>query len=95
MQFRDEILNIYPGINVSVHAGDLGTATAVETLFSDVLSEHKKIDIVVNTAGMVLKKPITNISEAEYDKVSLPNVCDIRTNTTSHDVSLRHGWLVC
>ena len=69
MQFRNEVLKAYPSINVSVHAGDLGTAAAVEKLFADVLAEHKKIDIVVNTAGMVLKKPITEISEAEYDKM--------------------------
>ena len=67
LQFRNEVLKTYSGINISVHAGDLGTAAAVEALFSDVLSEHKRIDIVVNTAGMVLKRPITNISEAEYD----------------------------
>ncbi len=70
LQFRDEVLRTYSGINVSVNAGDLGTAAAVETLFSEVLSEHKRIDIVGNTAGMVLKKPITKISEAEYDKAS-------------------------
>lgn len=68
-QFRNEVVKDYSGINVSVHAGDLGTAAAVEQLFSDVLSKHKKIDIVVNTAGMVMKKPITEISEAEYDKM--------------------------
>lgn len=57
------------GIKVSVHEGDLTTAAAVEKLFSEVLAQHKKIDIVVNTVGMVLKKPITEISESEYDKM--------------------------
>ena len=95
LHFRDEVLNIYPGVIVSVHAGDLSTAAAVDALFSDVLSEHKKIDIVVNTAGIVLKKPITTISEAEYDKVSLQNIFNIRNNTMPHTVSLRHGWIVC
>lgn len=47
----------------------MSTAAAVEKLFADVLAEHTKIDIVVNTVGMVLKKPITDISEAEYDKM--------------------------
>ena len=52
-----------------MHAGDLGTAAAVEKLFSEVKNEHKKIDIVVNTVGMVHKKPITELSEDEYDKM--------------------------
>lgn len=57
------------GISISIHAGDLSTAAAVEELFSEVINEHKKIDIVINTVGMVLKKPISDISEAEYDKM--------------------------
>jgi NAD(P)-dependent dehydrogenase (short-subunit alcohol dehydrogenase family) len=32
-----------------------------------VLKDFGKIDIVVNTVGKVLKKPITDISEEEYD----------------------------
>ena len=69
VHFRDQIKKAYPGTKVSVHAGDLGSAPAVERLFAEVISAHEKIDIVVNTAGMVLKKPITNVSEAEYDKM--------------------------
>lgn len=69
LQFRDELVRAHSGIKVSIHAGDLTTAAAVEKLFIEVLAEHKKIDIVVNTVGMVLKKPITDISEAEYDKM--------------------------
>lgn len=69
LQFRDELVKAHSGIKVSIHVGDLTTAAAVEKLFQDVLTEHKKIDIVVNTVGMVLKKPITDISEAEYDKM--------------------------
>lgn len=69
VRFSEEITKAYPSIRVSIHAGDLGTAAAVEKLFADVISQHKKIDIVVNTVGMVLKKPITEISEAEYDKM--------------------------
>ena len=68
-KFRDELEKAHSGIKVSIHAGDLTTASAVEKLFKEVLSEHKKLDIVVNTVGMVLKKPITEISEAEYDKM--------------------------
>lgn len=57
------------GIKTSIHSGDLTSAAACEKLFEGVLKEHGKIDILVNTVGMVLKKPITEISEAEYDKM--------------------------
>ena len=59
----------FPSSKVVFYAADLTTATAVDKLFADVLKDFGRIDIVVNTIGMVLKKPITEISEAEYDKM--------------------------
>lgn len=51
------------------YQGDLTTATAVTKLFQDVLRDFGKVDIVVNTIGKVLKKPIAEISEEEYDSM--------------------------
>ena len=59
----------HPKIKDAFYAADLTTAAAVDDLFSRVLNDFGQIDIVVNTVGMVLKKPITEISEAEYDKM--------------------------
>lgn len=55
------------GTKASIHVGDLTRASACEKLFAEVLQAHGKIDILVNTVGMVLKKPIVDISEQEYD----------------------------
>lgn len=55
------------GIKASVHVGDLTTAAGCQKLFEEVLQEHGKVDILVNTVGMVLKKPIVEVSEEEYD----------------------------
>jgi NAD(P)-dependent dehydrogenase (short-subunit alcohol dehydrogenase family) len=59
----------FPSTKVVFYAADLTTAAAVDNLFADVLKDFGRIDIVVNTIGMVLKKPISDISEAEYDKM--------------------------
>lgn len=48
---------------------DLTSATAVEKLFADTLARFGRIDIAINTTGQVLKKPITEITEAEYDSM--------------------------
>jgi NAD(P)-dependent dehydrogenase (short-subunit alcohol dehydrogenase family) len=56
-----------PLIKVSFYQGDLTSAAAVTKLFQDVVRDFKQIDIVINTVGKVLKKPITEISEEEYD----------------------------
>lgn len=59
----------FPSTKVVFYAADLTSASAVDKLFTDILEEFGRIDIVVNTIGMVLKKPISDISEAEYDKM--------------------------
>jgi NAD(P)-dependent dehydrogenase (short-subunit alcohol dehydrogenase family) len=53
--------------------GDLTTAGAVETLFNDAVAAIGKPDIAINTVGKVLKKPIAETSEAEYDEMSAVN----------------------
>jgi len=52
---------------------DLTSASAVEKLFSDTIAAIGKPDIAINTVGKVLKKPILDISEAEYDEMSAVN----------------------
>lgn len=52
---------------------DLTTAGAVEKLFADAIAALGRPDIAINTVGKVLKKPILEISEAEYDEMSAVN----------------------
>lgn len=47
--------------------GDLSKPAAVERLFAQAKEAFGGIDIAVNTAGMVLRKPIVETSEEEYD----------------------------
>ncbi|KAF9954324.1 hypothetical protein BGZ72_004670 [Mortierella alpina] len=49
--------------------GELTSVPAIEQIFKQIMSTFGHIDIVVNNAGVVLKKPMTQISEAEYDQV--------------------------
>ncbi|MDF2619659.1 MAG: short-chain dehydrogenase [Xanthobacteraceae bacterium] len=52
---------------------DLTTAGAVEKLFADAVAAVGRPDIAINTVGKVLKKPIVEITEAEYDEMSAVN----------------------
>ncbi|ALY86967.1 SDR family oxidoreductase [Pseudomonas aeruginosa] len=52
---------------------DLTTAGAVEKLFADAIAAVGRPDIAINTVGKVLKKPMIEISEAEYDEMSAVN----------------------
>lgn len=53
--------------------GDLTRADAMERLFADAIAAVGRPDIAINTVGKVLKKPIAEISEAEYDDMSAVN----------------------
>ncbi|KAF4342040.1 alcohol dehydrogenase [Fusarium beomiforme] len=62
-----KISQSFPNVKYAFYQGDLTTKAAVDKLFTSVLKDFGKIDIVINTIGKVLKKPITEISEEEYD----------------------------
>jgi len=68
-QLAANIAQTHPSAKVKVYQADLTTATNVQKLFADVIKDFGKLDIVVNTVGMVLKKPLTEISEKEYDQM--------------------------
>lgn len=62
-----------PGAKGVAFQADLTTAAAMEQLFADVVAAIGRPDIAINTVGKVLKKPIVEISEAEYDEMSAVN----------------------
>ncbi|MDT0448628.1 SDR family oxidoreductase [Streptomyces hesseae] len=61
------------GGDAVVHEADLSQVSEVEGLFEVAVGAFDKVDCVVNTAGMVLKKPLTEVTEAEYDKMFAVN----------------------
>ncbi|KAH8654506.1 hypothetical protein BGZ60DRAFT_418659 [Tricladium varicosporioides] len=63
----------YPNIKIVFYQANLTTAAAVEKLFEDVVKDFGKVDVLVNTVGMVLKKPLGEISEEEFDVMNATN----------------------
>jgi NAD(P)-dependent dehydrogenase (short-subunit alcohol dehydrogenase family) len=61
------------GAAAHLFQADLTHAAAVEQLFADARQALGRIDIAVNTVGKVLKKPMTQISEAEFDQMDAVN----------------------
>ncbi|MFV0679789.1 SDR family oxidoreductase [Ottowia sp.] len=53
--------------------GDLTSAAAMKKLFADTVAAVGRPDIAINTVGKVLKKPMTEVTEAEYDEMSAIN----------------------
>ncbi|MFE5679946.1 SDR family oxidoreductase [Streptomyces erythrochromogenes] len=65
-------INAGPGEAFALQA-DLTRVAEVEKVFDEVVSRFGRLDISVNTAGMVLKKPLTEITEEEYDQMFAVN----------------------
>ena len=61
------------GAEAKAFQGDLTSAAAVEALFTDAFAAFGRPDIAINTVGKVLKKPMAEITEAEYDEMSAVN----------------------
>jgi len=53
----------------SYEAFDLTELKKLPELVKKIISVHGKIDILVNNAGVHLKKPISDVSDEEYQKV--------------------------
>lgn len=57
------------GVKAVAFQADLTTAGACAKLFADTIAAIGKPDIAINTVGKVLKKPIADTSEAEFDEM--------------------------
>lgn len=61
------------GAEAAAFQADLTSAAAMAKFFEDAIAAVGRPDIAINTVGKVLKKPILEISEAEYDEMSAVN----------------------
>lgn len=61
------------GAQAVAFQANLTSAAAMEKLFADTVAAVGRPDIAINTVGKVLKKPLGEISEAEYDAMSAIN----------------------
>ncbi|ORA07658.1 SDR family oxidoreductase [Mycobacterium arosiense] len=57
------------GAHAHAVQADLTSAAAVSRLFGDAAAAMGSIDIAINTAGMVIKKPIAEVGEDDFDKI--------------------------
>ncbi|MEU5879825.1 SDR family oxidoreductase [Spirillospora sp. NPDC047279] len=58
----------------SAHAVDVTGEASVAALFDDVLAAHGRLDVVVNAAGVMLRKPYDETSLEEFERVVRVNL---------------------
>ncbi|WP_427127806.1 SDR family oxidoreductase (plasmid) [Priestia megaterium] len=53
---------------------DISQIDDIERLFLETISAFEKVDILINNAGIMINKPLTEVTEADYDKQFSVNV---------------------
>jgi 3-oxoacyl-[acyl-carrier protein] reductase len=53
---------------------DISRVAEVERLFETAMEKYGQIDILVNNAGIMITKPITSVTEEDFDKMMAINV---------------------
>ncbi|KZE81796.1 3-ketoacyl-ACP reductase [Paenibacillus elgii] len=53
---------------------DLGKVSDIERLFAQTIAEFGKVDILINNAGLMLNKPLSDVTESDFEKQFAVNV---------------------
>ena len=61
------------GKAVALHA-DLSKLSDVKELFTKTIDEFGKVDILINNAGLMITKPLSDVTEDDFDKQFAVNV---------------------
>jgi NAD(P)-dependent dehydrogenase (short-subunit alcohol dehydrogenase family) len=56
---------------------DITDETAVEKLFADTVKREGHVDVIVNNAGIAIRKPAVDLSVADWDRVVAVNMTGI------------------
>ncbi|MEC3954672.1 SDR family oxidoreductase [Nocardia sp. CDC153] len=75
------------GATAEVVRSDAASATDVDALFADIVARHGKLDIVVHVPGRVIKKPIADTTDDDFDELIGRNT---RTAFNTLRASARH-----
>ena len=58
------------GGKAAIAVGDLGQIKNIENMFDVAIKQFGRVDILVNNAGQIIKKPMTAITEEEFDRLT-------------------------
>lgn len=92
-----ELQNKLKGCEIEIYKCDLTDTNNVKFLVDEIITKHKKIDCLINCAGVSINKLIQDCTEADYDYI-LNNNFKTVVNTTKfvakHMISEKYGRIV-
>lgn len=83
---RDEINSSVPEAtrHAQIYEADLANRESVEGLVAQVEGHGHRITILVNSAGIIIRHPITEFPSGDWDKVSVCFYVEIGSREVSH-----------
>ncbi|MGL5927383.1 MAG: SDR family oxidoreductase [Dermatophilaceae bacterium] len=72
------------GAKVELVAGDLGKTRNVRTMFDTAVNKLGRVDILISNAGKIVKRPIAEITDDEFDQL-------MNVNTRAHFLCAREA----
>lgn len=92
-----ELQNKLKGCEIEIYKCDLTDTNQVKSLVDKIISKHKKIDCLINCAGVSINKLIQDCTETDYDYILNNNFKSV-VNTTKfvakHMISEKYGRIV-
>jgi 3-oxoacyl-[acyl-carrier protein] reductase len=85
------------GVQSEGYRVDVSSFKAVDTFFEDVLSRFKRIDVLINNAGITRDGLFMRMSEEDWDRVlevNLKGVFNCSKAVVRSMVKQRRGWIV-
>lgn len=91
-QLADEL-----GASASAHGVDVSSADAVSTMVQEVVSAHQRIDVLVNSAGILDETPFLDMTPDTFDRmigINLRGVFLVAREVAAHMVAQRSGRII-
>lgn len=85
------------GINAESHKVDVSSKSDVDNLFKEILSKYKKVDVLVNNAGITKDGLLMRMSEEDWDivlNVNLKSVFNCTQSVIRSMIKNRSGRIV-
>jgi acetoacetyl-CoA reductase/3-oxoacyl-[acyl-carrier protein] reductase len=67
--FAAEFTEAFPGRQVSVHRGDIGSADDCRRCVAEVIDQHGRLDILVNNAGITVDRTVLKMTDEDWRRV--------------------------
>lgn len=62
------------GLRATAFAADVSTRASVERVVAATLADHGKIDVLVNSAALIVRKPIEEVTDEDWDALMNVNL---------------------